>query len=398
MTRGHRVFAYCHDSVGIGHLCRTLAICGKVGRSFPSSSFLVATGTPYIALFQSLPQVDYIKLPALKKLNNRTYEGKYLCMDSTQLIGLRQAVLLETIQHYEPDVVLIDKAPVGVRGELVPSLRWLQEHRPGTRVIFGMRDIEDEQAATIAEWAELGVPEILEECYDEIWAYGTQGMFDVGIEYGLSTRIREKIKFMGYVVQEPCGHNGPSSAPRNEIVVTVGGGTDGEFLLASYLEKAAWRASEAGYASVIVGGPDLPIKASRGLAAKAAEVPNVEWVDFESCMNCRLKSARLAVTMGGYNTLALLARNQCPAVVVPRTTPRLEQLMRARLWAQHGPFDVLNPADASADQLSQRVTSMLGRQRPAAPPNIDLGGLERINTRFEHLWQSESERAHPIRV
>jgi len=397
-----RVFAYCHDSVGIGHLCRTLAICRRVSRAFPSSSFLVATGTPYVSLFRSLPNVDYIKLPAMAKVSNHEYESKFLTMAPEQLIRCRQAILLETIQHFEPDVMLVDKAPVGVRGELLPSLRWLRKHRPETRVIFGMRDIEDEQAATIAQWSELNITETLEEWFDEIWVYGTKSLFDVGSEYILSSDVRDKLSFMGYIAQEPCGHSvtpTPSSSPAKEqVLVTVGGGTDGEFLLRRYLEKAASQVSNAGFDTLVVGGPDLPTDTAESLSSLADSIPNVEWTDFEPCMDCRMVNCRLVVCMGGYNTLSLLARNRQPALVVPRTTPRLEQLMRARLWADRGALQFLHPSEVSADTLNDRVLNLLGNGCRLTSPDLDLNGLERVCARFESLWRSEPRHAHPVRM
>ena len=75
-ARANRILAYCHDSVGLGHFHRTLAISERVRKTIPSSTFLLVTGTPYVPIFE-LPQgVDYIKLPAIAKMGSQSYRVK----------------------------------------------------------------------------------------------------------------------------------------------------------------------------------------------------------------------------------------------------------------------------------------------------------------------------------
>lgn len=392
-----RVFAYCHDSVGIGHLTRTLAICKRVGHEYPFSSFLIATGTPYVSLFGDSLQVDSIKLPALAKDNGRTYRSKFLSMSPDQVIRCRQAMLRDAIEHFDPEVMLVDKAPLGVCRELVPALRWLRQNRPQARIIFGMRDIEDSPQATIEQWERAGVPEFLEECFDEIWVYGTQSIFDVISEYRLSPRIAAKVRFMGYVVAAPCDHKA-NGGPDGSILVTVGGGTDGDFLLRAYLDDAAMRLSAGGWRSTVIGGPDLPGEQRDSLRRQASGISGVEWLDFDSCMGCRLRGADLVVSMGGYNTLCQIARERRPAVVVPRTRPRLEQAIRARLWAERGVIEAVDAEAMTPDHLAERIAGVLRSAPRVATDNLDLGGLNRIVERFENFWEMEPKRATPLCV
>ena len=200
--RANRILAYCHDGVGLGHFHRTLAISERVRKTIPSSTFLLATGTPYVPIFE-LPQgVDYIKLPAIAKTGSQSYRGKYLNTPIEQILRCREAILLSTAQTYDPQVLLVDKAPAGVCGELLPTLRWLRKHRPQTRIIFGMRDIEDDPERTIAQWSAGGAVAALDECYDEIWVYGMRNVFDSIEAYRLPASVRDKMHFVGYVVQD----------------------------------------------------------------------------------------------------------------------------------------------------------------------------------------------------
>ncbi len=384
-----RILAYCHDSVGVGHLRRTLAICEKLNAVRSDCTFLLATGSPYVPLFRPPASVDYIKLPALTKTPDGDYRSKFLSMDLKQVLRCREALILEAARSFRPDLLLVDKAPVGVCGELLPTLRWLHAHRPEVPLIFGMRDVEDEPQATVRQWQQSGAFEAFETCFEEIWVYGSQSLYDVGQAYHLPEPIRAKLFYTGYVARPPCGHPlSPGDEPT--LLVTVGGGTDGERILHDYLDQAARRAAGRGVRSLLVGGPDLPSGAAARLRAQAARTPGVQWLDFTGCMSCQIRQARWIVTMGGYNTLCELAVQRKPALVVPRMRPRLEQRIRAELWQQRGAVRML-PDDAhSPDGLARCVEELIDTAPERTTHDIDLAGLDRIVQRMTALLARDS--------
>ncbi len=391
-----RVLAYCHDSVGIGHLRRTMAICEHVGKQHPCASFLLATGTPYLTLFKQIPRVDSIKLPALKKLDDGSYGCKYLTVSSEQMMRCRESLLLQTAEFFNPDVLLVDKAPVGVCGELLPTLRWVRKNRPKMKVVFGMRDIEDDPEATIAQWTRDGVYEVLENCFDEIWVYGVQEVFDPREAYRLSPKICEKLRFMGYIARDACAPARSAKKDDREVLVTVGGGTDGENLLDAYLSGVGDLVSAMGVRSTIVGGPDLPPSAADRLRRKTMRVPGATWIDFEPYMGSRIAGTDMVVSMAGYNTLCEIATHCKPALVVPRIKPRMEQAIRARLWGDLGVVRHMHPSKLSNGELAHRVMSMLKEGKPNTEPLVDLNGLQRVRARFNEFWDRKACDANSL--
>lgn len=390
--------AYCHDGVGLGHFHRSLAISERVRRAHPASTFLLATGTPYVPIFDLPDGVDYIKLPAIAKSGSQTYSGKYLTTSIERIICCREAILLSAAQTFDPAVLLVDKAPSGVCGELLSTLRWLRRHHPQTRIVFGMRDIEDEPETTIEQWKSSGALEALEECYHEIWVYGMQSLFDVTDEYRLPQTIRDKLRFVGYVVQDKCSHDSESNS-NGSVLVTVGGGTDGEFLLKTFLAGPAKELSAKGITSTIIGGPDLTTHSAGHLRQVASQIPGVEWLDYVSCMNCRIRQAGVVVSMGGYNTLCEIVSSGKPAVVVPRTTPRLEQTMRARLWSKRAAVDVIQQENLTPATLTDRVLANLEKGPLKTSHELDFKGLDRVSARFGEIWNGkEDARASALRV
>ena len=387
-----RLFAYCHEGMGIGHLRRTLTICNRLVHTFPRLERRIATGSPYVSLFETNRQAGWVKLPTLVKRCDGRYRPAVRGLTLNKLIDTRRQLLLAAVRRFDPHLLLVDKAPVGVCGELAPTLRWVREHRPHTRIIFGMRDIEDEPHATVSQWMRLDAQRMLEECYDELWVYGMREVFDVARMYRFSPCIARKIDYMGYVC-EPAGDTSrivPADA--DQILVTVGGGTDGENLIRAYLDEAARRLAGIGLRSTIIAGPDLPREAARCLRQIAGRIDSLQWIDAEHEMRHRLHQARLVVSMGGYNTLCELVSLGRPALVVPRVTPRLEQLMRASLWHKRGVIHMLHPDDLTPHTLADHVLDMSRDKLLPTRDGLDFNGLNRVVDRVGHLFNTTRKR------
>jgi predicted glycosyltransferase len=113
--------------------------------------------------------------------------------------------------------------------------------------------------------------------------------------------------------------------------------------------------------------------------------PDVTFVEFEAELASRYAAADLVVSMAGYNTVCELLSCAMRAVLVPRSQPVGEQLLRARLLAARGLFDVVEPDDLRPDRLMSVVLRRL--EQPPTPPSVDLDGLARIHLRVEALLE-----------
>jgi len=392
------MMVYCHGSVGLGHLRRTIAISDHLAREFPHASFLLATGTPFVPLFKLPDGVDYVKLPALMKRADGKYHSKYLGLSVAELLECRRALLLATVRYFRPTVFLVDKAPLGVCREMIPTLKWLQRNCPETRVVFGMRDIEDTPETTIQQWNADGVQEVLDECFDEIWVYGMESVYDVVREYKLPKRLHKKIVYTGYIGRSACNHRVSAKSSESDVLVTVGGGTDGEQLLRTYFADAARRVAERGGSSTVGGGPDLPRSAADDSRKRLSELPNTTWIDASECMSCHMRQADLVVSMGGYNTLCEIVSYKKPALVVPRVRPRYEQAIRATCWDRLGLLKSLHPSTLTPTQLGAHVEEMLDSPFEPASNRLDMGALDRIAERFSGMLTGRGAHESPVRV
>jgi predicted glycosyltransferase len=182
-----RILLYSHDTYGLGHLRRTLAIAGQLARDLPHASQLLITGSMVAGAFDLPPRLDLIKLPALSKHSDGRYKARVLPLSLTATIAWREQMILQAVRAFQPDLVLVDKTPAGVLGELRPTLHYLKTCQPETRLVLGMRDIEDDPEATSAEWEANSTRQLHEEVYDSLLLYGDRRIFDPVREYGMST-------------------------------------------------------------------------------------------------------------------------------------------------------------------------------------------------------------------
>lgn len=388
-----RLMAICHDSVGIGHLRRTLAIAERAVQSIPSCRVLVVSGTLHASYYSMPDKIDYVKLPSLRKGTDYRYCAKSLGVSLQDTISLRSAILTASTAAYRPDVLLIDKSPVGVHGEAETALRLVRDRYPATRVIYGMRDIEDAPEQTMHEWRKNGHLDALQYLVDEIWVYGDRSVFDVAEAYELPPAITRKLHYVGYIARPGCGHDAAgrahdSNGDGRHLLVTVGGGTDGFRLLDQFLSASPQRALDMKLHTTIVGGPDLPRNEAEQFRRRTAAFPNARFIDTAPCMICEYARSDVVLCMGGYNTMVEALQCRLPMLVYPRVEPRLEQYIRARRFAARGCCEMLDPNGVSPDKILDAVARLLNGPRATGPAMPDMGGLACVAERLGQLEAS----------
>jgi predicted glycosyltransferase len=394
---------YSHDALGLGHVRRSLSVARAVLGSRPDLATLLVTCSPLVDALPVAPGLDYIKLPSARKLDNLRYAPRSLPIAAEQLKALRSAVLCHAALQFGPDLLLVDKSPAGLMGELAQTLALLEERWPRPRIVLGLRDILDQPAAVIEEWRAAGTAELMERFYDEIWVYGDPDLFDVRTAYALPGPIADRVRFLGYLVA-PVSEEERSAARRRFgaaadqplALVTVGGGEDGEPLVRAYLRAVERGLLPRSLKSVVVPGPCMPPEARARLAADAPAEVLVE--PFVSDLAPAIAAADVVVGMGGYNTVCELLAGRTPAVLVPRVHPRREQWVRVRRLEARGLVAGLEPDGLDPVRLAEAVSEALGRGRlrDGLP---DCGGLAGVARAVDRLLADSrpSANGHPER-
>lgn len=391
MSSTYNILMYSHDTYGLGHIRRTMAIARNL--SAPGVNILILTGSPIAGRFPIPFGVDFVRIPGMIKQSNTVYVPHSIKVDPQKALEIRQEIITATAKSFDPDLFIVDKVPVGLKGEVLPVLQWFKTSRPDTKVVLGLRDILDDSASTRAEWNEKNYFNVLDSLYSEIWIYGQENFYNPIVEYGLPPSISNKCVFTGYIprqtpnrkitLKQLMNGNGNGTADSCKlIVVTAGGGGDGYHMLDTYLTMIE-ETPDIPFKTYMVSGPFVPQDLQDSLAKRAKKC-GVIFATFHKRLEKIMSAADLVVSMGGYNTICEILSLKKPSLIIPRESPRLEQLIRARVLqsanlADYIKWDCLTPLS-----LREKLVTMLedSSQYEQSINEFSMTGLEVIRSRL----------------
>ena len=122
VLHGDRVLIYSHDSFGLGHLRRCRTIAHALVDEFAGLKVLIVSGSPIIGSFDFKSRVDFVRIPGVVKLRGGDYTSLSDHIDLSQTLQLRSSILEQTAVTFSPDLFIVDKEPLGLRGEVTGTL------------------------------------------------------------------------------------------------------------------------------------------------------------------------------------------------------------------------------------------------------------------------------------
>jgi predicted glycosyltransferase len=386
-----RVLVYSHDSFGLGHLRRCRAIAHSLVDEDPAVSVLILSGSPIIGSFDFRSRVDFVRVPGVIKLRNGEYVSLSLHIDIEETLAMRSSIIRHTADIFDPDLLIVDKEPLGLRGEVGETLDLLQ--RRGTALILGLRDVMDDPDALESEWERKQAVPALAEYYDEIWVYGLPEICDPLVGLSVPASVRRRMTYTGYLRRSASE---PQANPdildfleRDFVLVTPGGGGDGEalidFVLAAYEYDRAMPLP-----ALVVFGPFMQPEQRASFTTRASRLENVRAITFNARLEALMARATGVVAMGGYNTFCEILSFDKRALIVPRTAPRLEQFIRARRAAELGLLAMLLEQEARDPRAMASAIRRLPQQPPPSTAMIPglLDGMRSVN-RLARRWLHE---------
>ncbi len=395
-----KVCLYSHDTFGLGHLRRNLAIAEQLLRADGRFAVWLLTGSPVIREWDLPLGLRVQPLPPVVKTGAERYASRTPGQVWGLTKGYREALIMRLVESVRPDVFLVDHAPAGMNGELLSTLALIHNELPQTRTVLGLRDILDEPAIVRDIWREQDIHALIENAYDDVLVYGSERLFDVIAGYELSSAVARRVKYCGYVVgrSRPAGATGSvcwnekRAAGRPVVLVTAGGGGDGYFLMDAYLQTLE-RLTGAGIYSVIVTGPLMPADQGALLRAAVASRDDAECVGYTTDLVPSLRAAEIVVAMAGYNTSAELLAARKKAILVPRNGPREEQRLRAKMLARLGLVTYAEPGPELGRDLAAAIPQLLPARASDTRDwsSFDLRGAERVAAHFSTLAAGASK-------
>lgn len=392
MSSPTRILFYSHDSFGLGHIRRTLAIGDAIAQRLDDAAVLVLTGASAAHSLRIPQGIDYVKLPSVNKVGDECYQPKFLNLTFDEVRSMREEIIFRTSANYLPDLFFVDNVPLGLKGEIVKTLRYLREFCPRTQIILNLRDVLDCACRVIPLWQANSIYEAIEELYDRVLVYGSPEVFDAVREYRMPDSLARKVQYVGYIARNTAEgaaeHIRKQLLEENEkfVLVTIGGGADGKQIIQSYLEGLDSYCDPAlRMHSLIVLGPDsddewrADILNRYGREAQINKFSRITVADACDDLTAFVEAADVVLSMGGYNTMCEVLSLRKRAVVVPRVQPRLEQWIRCTRLAELGLIRIIHPSDATHDRLIREVTGSLMERSSFAPVlSINFDGLRHV--------------------
>ncbi len=385
----YNILMYSHDTYGLGHIRRTMAIANHLRDA--NTNVLILTGSPIAGRFHFSQHVDFVRIPGMIKNTNDDYQSLSIRIDPQKALSIRTNIILATAKTFHPHLFIVDKEPLGLKREVLPTLEWLKEASPSTMTVLGLRDILDDAQVIQQDWQEKNVYSYLECLYDEIWVYGNKAIYDPVEMYKIPDTINNRVQYTGYIPRKTLSVRAKLNARKRYrimdddtfVLVTTGGGGDGLEVIDQYLAMHDYYPTSLPFKSIIITGPFMPKKV-RERFAKRAKKFGIKTLPFHPRMEELISAADLVISMGGYNTICEILTQRTPALIIPRETPRKEQLIRARRLKGEGLLDFIPWTEVTPQLLREKIFTMLTNKQQYIQTirSFELSGLDVMQSRL----------------
>ena len=373
------VLFHVQHLLGIGHLTRAATLA----RGLAAEGFEVTVGSGG----EPVPGVDFgraalVQLPPARVADRRFSElldANGAPVDDAWKARRRDR-LLDLYEKAGPDIVLTELFPFGrrqLRFELLPLLDRAAADRARTgrpRIACSVRDIlvQSPKPERTREMLALA-----RRYYDLVLVHGDPRFASLDATFPHAREIADRVAYTGYVVARSERSPGePERMAREdggEVIVSAGGGAvGGKLLEAALAARPRTPLADAGWR--LLAGANLPEPVFRSLAARAPEGVTVE--RFRPDFRRLLRSARLSISQGGYNTLMDVLDAGVRAVVVPYAGGlETEQTLRANLLAARGLVEVVGEEELGPGSIAAAVSRAFAKPPPGGFAGVDTSGV-----------------------
>lgn len=403
MKNINRVMVYTHNSIGLGHAFRTLAVVTGMRASRPDIEFLVVSGTSVPHIFYR-EGIELIKLPSVKLAVNHqgsVLEPRYFhSMELERVFDFRQRLIGDAFDFFRPQVVMIEHNMTGQMNELVPLQlkKWI---RRGGNMDFGLvylcrgvmsrgplLRIPYQNPRHRSESVNIG------ELYDFIYVLEERDVVDVNRDFlGDDPKLEPKIRYMGKITNKVYGE-----LPSREVVLDRFGLSDKRIILLSLgrygrvvditrtvLENLERAGILKTHQVVMMTDPYLEKPKAEEMRSLAVDrdvlvlpfIPNlVDLINHADMIFCR----------AGYNTINEILFTNTRAFIIPEYHAGGEQEMRAERIPQVN-VCVATEEEVLEGSIDDRIRELLDRPVTDMEFSFDKYAIGRsITSDLEKWW------------
>ena len=210
-----RILMYSHDTFGLGHLRRCRTIAHSLVEDYRGLNILIISGATIAGAFDYRARVDFVKVPSVIKLRNGEYTSLARHIDLHETLKMRQSIIRHTAETFQPDIFIVDKEPMGLKGEVEETLAYLKSR--GTTLVLGLREVMDAPHLLEAEWKNNNVMRKIDQFYDTVWVYGPPDFYDPLVDLDVPASVRDKMKFVGFLQRSLSNDQCPDPCSRGRL-------------------------------------------------------------------------------------------------------------------------------------------------------------------------------------
>ena len=108
---------YSHDTYGLGHIRRTMAIASHLRAV--DINILILTGSTIAGRFPMPDQIDFVRIPGMIKKTNEEYLPLSIKINPEHALDIRKNIIKATAKTFQPDLFIVDKEPLGLKKEVL---------------------------------------------------------------------------------------------------------------------------------------------------------------------------------------------------------------------------------------------------------------------------------------
>lgn len=369
------VLVYVYHGSTLGHIRRVLSICSELRRKDPSLNLILLQGGKLPRSFKEIDLLEVIQLPSLAPNATNSFQGlksPNLNIETQTLLNIRRDIIRSLVKNIIFDAVIIEFFPFGrvmLQDEILDLIKITKLSNPKLKVLSLMRDIT---GFPQEEWQNRKehTYRILEQYFDILLLHGDQDL-DSSVQKEIEQhKCRIEYHYTGYIATPTVCDT--EIEDHNEILISAGGGKDAaewiEVLLASIEESV----DILKYQITVATGPYFPDGKRQHIESR---FPFVHLKSFIPNFHRRIQSARLSISMAGYNTITDILQTDTPALIIPRDFEP-EQVERSQIIDKFPNTKYIMRKDLHDHaRVKGLILELLASQR-IKRSGINLNGLE----------------------
>jgi len=404
-----RILVYTHNSIGLGHAFRTLAVITGIRKWRPDINFLVISSTSVPQIFFD-EGIDVIKLPSVKldiDCKSEPMQPRYLAdCDLESIFDFRQRLILETFDFFRPDVLLVEHNMTGQMSELMPLLmkKWMRQGGPADFILAHM-------CRGIMRWVPLlSIPYQnprhrsesinIGKLYDFMYVLEDRQVIDINKAFlGNDPELEKKIRYLGKITNKiyeelPDRQSTLSNfalPDKPVILVSLGRNRMVPVLSKKLLQIFEEAQISRDYQVLMV----LDTYLDRELACDVRSYrgsKSVRFLDFVPDLVDLVNHSELVISRAGYNTFNEVLLTGAKALLIPESHGSREQEQRCRSVPYEN-IVVKTEEELLLDDSVDLIRNLLNGGRPRVPTKFNKYELGKAMIEEMEEWTTQKHES-----